>query len=462
MEGWNLSRIRYIEPAVMLATLVRWFFLATVTGAIVGTASSLFLHILFSSIDKTSHISLWLKMTLLPLGGFFNGLILYYGYKNAPNDKKDSVIAAIHFQSGKMPVKTFLIKPIAAIITLASGGSAGRQGPCSHIGGTIASLFGRLLRLNPEMQKRIVACGVSAGFSAVFGTPIAGAIYGIEVLAIGRIRHDFLFPAVVAGVTSFEVTHFFGKVTYEYYPLKHLPHFSEILLIKIVVIGIICGLISWIFIELIHEIRLLFNFIRLRFRLWPPLVPFIGGLILALLLFILPTDYLGLSIPLMNHALGGEKMPYLGFLWKSLFVAITLGSGFYGGIVTPQFVIGAVAGNAFATVLGINPALGAAIGLVAVLAAASNTPISAIFMGFELFGGPSGIFIVAACITAYLVIGHRSVYPEQLVAFSKSSWMHLIPEVALENEKIHISYGLLRRIRRFRHGHHHFRPPRKK
>lgn len=201
-----MSRIRFVEPLVMIATLIRWFVLATFTGAIVGTGTSLFLKGLYFSTDKTYQLPLWIHIILLPIGGILNGLILYYGYRNGSKDKKDSVIAAVHEQSGIMPFKTIAIKPIAAIITLASGGSAGKEGPCSHIGGTLASCFGRLIRLNPELQKRLVACGVSAGFASVFGTPIAGAIYGIEVLAIGRIRHDFIFPAIIAGVTSFKVS----------------------------------------------------------------------------------------------------------------------------------------------------------------------------------------------------------------------------------------------------------------
>ena len=442
-----MSHIRFVEPLVMIATLIRWFVLATFTGAIVGTGTSLFLKGLYFSTDKTYQLPLWVHMILLPIGGILNGLILYYGYRNGSKDKKDSVIAAVHEQSGKMPHKTIAIKPIAAIITLALGGSAGKEGPCSHIGGTLASCFGRLIRLNPELQKRLVACGVSAGFASVFGTPIAGAIYGIEVLAIGRIRHDFIFPAIIAGVTSFKVSKLWG-ITYAYYPINISYPFSEGLFIKIVVIGIIYGLISWLFIELFEGVRRLFSSIQQRFHIWSPMMPFLGGLILSILIMIIPTDYFSLSLSIMDRALSGERMSYLGWFWKILIVSITLGSGFYGGIVTPQFVIGAIAGNVLANLLGINPTLGAAVGMVSVVAAASNTPIAAVFMGYELFGSLTGIYVVGACITAYITIGHRSVYPDQLVAYPKSLWMKLVPDIALEKEKIHVSYGLLRRITR--------------
>jgi len=444
-------RVNYIEPIIMLATVLRWLVLASITGAITGSGTSLFLHALFYLSDRTAHISLSTQMTLLPLGGILNGLLLYYGYRSANADIKGSVITAIHRRSGIMSHKTILIKPVAALITLVFGGSAGKEGPCAHIGGTLASWFGQLIRLDPEMQKRIVACGVSAGFASVFGTPLAGAIYGVEMLAIGRVRHDFIFPGIIAAVTSLEVSKFWG-ITYDSFPVHISASFSQILFAKIIMIGILCGLVAWLFVELIEKIRFLFTVLQQRFHIWQPLMPALGGLVLAALIQVIPTDYLGLSLPLMNDALQGNDVAFLGFLWKLLLVAVTLGSGFYGGVVTPQFVIGALAGNAFAHMLDVGPATGAAVGMVAVVAAASNTPIAAILMSFELFGNVAGPYFAAASVTAYLVIGHRSVYSDQLLAYSKSLWLRHTPDEALTPGKIQIAYGLLRQTRRFRRG----------
>src|SRR3546814_748564 len=167
------------------------------------------------------------------------------------------MLAAVYEEGGKMPFKTVLVKPVAAIVTLASGGSAGKEGPCSHIGATLASGIGHLLGLNTELRKRLVACGVSAGFASVFGTPIGGAIYGVEVLAIGRIRHDFLLPAVVAGVTAFQVSKAWG-IPYEYFHISMLPEFSELLFIKTILIGVICGMVARLFIDLTHGATRLF------------------------------------------------------------------------------------------------------------------------------------------------------------------------------------------------------------
>lgn len=427
----------------MLTTVVQWLLLSIATGALVGTGVSLFLLALFALTSRSLGLPLWLHMVLLPLGGLVNGLLLYYGYRLNKTGLSDGAIAAVHDQQGRMPLKTLAIKPIAAIVTLASGGAAGKEGPCSHIGASLGSGLGRLLHVNMELRKRLVACGVSAGFASVFGTPIAGAIYGVEVLAIGRIRHDFLLPAIIGGVTAYQVSQFWG-VPYPDYSLLLTQAFSQWLFVKTIIIGIICGLAARVYVDSFHVSRDLFDKLRNFYKLWPPLLPMLGGVVLAILIIWLPTAYLGLSLPLMHAALDGAAMPWLGFLWKSLFVAITLGSGFYGGVVTPQFVIGAMTGNVLAQLFGISPELGAAVGLVAVVASASNTPIAAILMGVELFGGNSLLYVAGAAMSAYLIIGHRSIYPDQHMAFAKSSWIQIQPGLPVGQEKLHLSYGLLK------------------
>jgi H+/Cl- antiporter ClcA len=241
-------------------------------------------------------------------------------------------------------------------------------------------------------------------------------------------------------------------VPYPHYNISFAGDFTEVLFLKTVVIGILCGAAAWLFVELLRQMRRGFGALRQRYDLWPPLMPVLGGMLLALLILAIPNQYLGLSLPLMDRALHGDAMPYLAFFWKALLVAITLGSGFYGGIVTPQFVIGAVTGGAFAHLLGLQAALGAAVGLVAVVASASNAPIAAILMGVELFGADSTLYVAGACVAAYLIIGHRSVYPEQQIAYSKSSWIFARADLPVGQEKVRLSYGLLRwwRMRRRR------------
>jgi len=241
MKRPHMPRIDWLEPAVMLATVVQWLVLASLTGLVVGLGTSVFLRALFYMTDRSLLMPAWAYWLTLPFAGLANGLLMGPGYRVLETSGlKDSIFAAVHEQSGRMPWRTLWIKPVAAIITLASGGSAGKEGPCSHIGASLAAVVGRLFGLNAELRQRLVACGVSAGFASVFGTPIAGAIYGVEMLIIGRIRHDFLFPALVAGVTSFQVSKRMG-IPYQYYFMDALPAFSESLFLRTILIGMLCG-----------------------------------------------------------------------------------------------------------------------------------------------------------------------------------------------------------------------------
>lgn len=448
-----MFRSHLAEPLVMFATVVQWLVLSLLTGVVVGTVCSLFLRVLFTTEGNVYAVPWWLQASLLVGGGLANGLLLYFGYRNTPDGLRDSPVVAVHDQQGRMPLRTLWVKPVAALITLSCGGSAGKEGPCSHVGASFASMIGKTLHLNAELRKRLVACGVSAGFASVFGTPIGGAIYGVEMLAIGRIRHDFLFPGIVAGVTAFRVSEYLG-VPYPQYQIAFVSDYMLLLFIKILIIGIFCGIFSWVFVELLRLTRRCFALVREQFGLWLPIMPLLGGVLLALILLFAPSDYLGLSLPVMHQALQGGDVPYTGFLWKILFVAITLGSGFYGGIVTPQFVIGALLGGALGPLLGLSPAMGAAAGFVAVVASASNAPVAAIIMGVELFGADATLYVAGACVAAYLIIGHRSVYPAQRMAFSKSSWLHANAGVPVSQEKTHLSYGLLRWWSERRHRRH--------
>lgn len=443
-----MRRFSFLETAIMLETVLQWLVLASLTGALVGTGCSLFLHVLFAATAGTAGITLSQQMLLLPLAGLANGLLLHYGRRLDRSGLEDNFFAAINTQRGRMPLATMALKPVAAVLTLAGGGSAGKEGPCSHIGASFAAGVGQALRLNTELRQRLVACGVSAGFASVFGTPIAGALYGVEVLAIGRIRTDFLLPAIVGGVTSYNVSVFWG-IPYETYTLAPQIGPAQLLFLKLSLLGVIAGLAAAAFIEAVHGAGRLSAGLQRRAGIWPPLMPVLGGGVLALLILVIPRDYLGLSLPLLDRALAGEAMPLAGFAFKIALVAITIGSGFYGGIVTPQFVIGALAGNAFAPFLGVDPALGAAVGMVAVVAAASNTPVAAILMGVELFGTSLGLpFVAGPTVIAFLIVGHRSIYPRQRMAYAKSSWMRIRPESAIYTEKARLSHGLIRSWRR--------------
>lgn len=407
-----LEKILGMDIVTRLFTLFRSFSLSSVTGLIVGISTGGFLFLLQHTLGYMSSLPKSIYFILLPIGGLLTGLIIKYGTSEAEGHGTEAVINAVHHHSGMISLKVVPIKTLATLVTLACGGSAGKEGPCAQIGAALGSYLGKILRLNSNDRIKLVICGISAGFSSVFGTPIAGAIFGIEVLAIGGLRYDVLLSSSISGIISYGVCYFIG-INYHYYPMEKYIPISGILFLKVVILGILCGFISWGFIKMLNGLHLFFNNIAEKYRLWSPLRPAIGGLILSIIILLLPIDYLGLSLPLLDQALKGDNINAVSFLWKMIFVSITLASGFSGGIITPLFVIGATAGNILSQFLHIDPSLGASIGLLAVLASATNTPIASIIMGFELFNPIITIYGVIAIVIAYLIVGHQSVYPKQ-------------------------------------------------
>lgn len=439
-----MNQMKYIEPAVMFITMIVYVAIAVLIGIVAGTTVGLFLKSLNFLSGKTGALPVPYKMLLLPVGGLLNGLLLYKMKPGAP-----SAIAAVHSEGEPPFDRSFPVKYLAALITLVSGGSAGKFGPSAHFAGSLAAWIGKIFHIQPFLRAQLIVCGISAAFASLFGAPVAAAMFGLEVLAIGSIRHQFLFPSAVSGIAAFEVNKRLLHTPYEYFMIHAMPSFSVLLLLKVAALGMICGLAGWLFVESIEQGGRLFSVVREKLHLPPFLMPCVGGMLIAAALFIFPADFLGLSLPLLDKAMHGGHVGFFAFLWKILFVAVTLGSGFYGGTFTPQLVIGSAAGNAFAALLGINPVLGAAAGMLAVVSAASNTPVSAVLLGYELYGHVTGMYMLAACIAGYLIIGHRSVYRDQLVYDPKSFWVQLEPGVELRKESIRLSSGTANQTGRF-------------
>jgi H+/Cl- antiporter ClcA len=407
-------RNKVVEGSVLFVSILKWLFLAACTGVIVGISTAVFLKLLGLGISRTAQYSHY--YLFLPAALFLSALIVKVFAPEAEGHGTEKIIEAVHRNSGKMNVMVVPVKLVATIITIAFGGSAGKEGPAAQIGAALASSFAGILRFNDQDRKKLVICGISAGFASVFGTPIAGALFGVEVLFVGTMLYDVLLPSFVAGIVSYQVSTALG-ISYFHEPASIVPVFSSYFFLKVCLAGLFFGLCSLILIESLGLLERLSHRLKIR----KPVKGIIGGTALVLLSLVFSSRYFGLGLETIKTSLEGAPVPGGAFLLKMLFTAITLGFGGSGGIVTPIFFVGATAGSSFGRLFGFDPSLFAAIGMVGLLAGAANTPISASIMAIELFGPQIAPYAAVACVISFLMTGHRSVYPSQVLSLSKSS-----------------------------------------
>jgi len=415
------------EQAVIFVSILKWFVLATLVGLIVGLSTTVFLRILIWSTDYMKQYPYY--FLLLPVTLFLSAAIIQYLAPEAEGHGTEKVIEAFHKRSGKIRTMVVPVKLVATVLTIATGGSAGKEGPCAQIGGGLSSSFADLLRLGDHDRKKLVICGISAGFSSVFGTPLAGALFGVEVLFMGSLLYEVLLPSFIAGIVGYQVSSALG-ITYFYHPINFVPVFSESFFIKVALAGIFFGFSSFLLIEILKFCEKLSR----NINIWKPLKGSLGGMLLVGLTLLSSKKYLGLGLETIQGCLTGQCTPWYAFLLKTVFTSITLNFGGSGGIVTPIFFIGATSGAAFADLLKLDAATFSAIGLVALLAGAANTPISASIMAVELYGSRIAPYAAVACVISFLMTGHRSVYPSQVLAIKKSESLQV--QMGKEIEKI--------------------------
>jgi H+/Cl- antiporter ClcA len=447
-------RKKFIEESVLFISILKWLFLASCVGILVGLSTTFFLKVLEASSRFAGGFKYY--FLLLPAALFMSSLIVRYLAPEAEGHGTEKVIEAVHKRSGKINPFVVPVKLIATVITIALGGSAGKEGPCAQIGAGISSIFSDLIRFDDKDRKKLVICGISAGFATVFGTPIAGAIFGVEVLFIGSLLYDVLLPSFVAGIVGYQVSSSLG-ITYFYEPIKFVPTFSSPFFIKVCLSGVFFGICSLLLIESLK----LFEKVNKRVKIWDPYKALMAGTALVLLTLLFSIRYLGLGLDTIKGALEGESIFPGAFLLKTLFTSVTLSFGGSGGIVTPIFFVGATSGSIFSQIFGFDKAVFSAIGMVSLLAGAANAPISASIMAVELFGPAVGPYAAVACVISFLMTGHRSVYPSQVLAVAKSASFKVatgsevkdIPDVDYSLRKRSITGGIVRGYDKARKGY---------
>lgn len=437
----------FFNPAVYVASLLqllKWSVLIIPPAMLAGSASALFLW----SLERVTHWRwehAWL-LFLLPAAGFVVGLI-YYGVGRSAEGGNNLIVEEIHQPGGGVPAR---MAPLILISTLAThlfGGSAGREGTAVQMGGSIASVFGRTLRLSSASMRVLLMSGVAAGFGSVFGTPLTGAVFAMEVLTVGRVQYEALIPVLIASVV--------GDLTCSAWGIKHtvyhiqftesggtasLLHLDLWLLAKVVVAGMAFGLASLLFSELVQGMGKRFK----KYVAFPPLRPAVGGLLVIAGVYALGTrDYLGIGVSApagqgavsILAAFQPEGAQAWSWLWKILFTAVTLSSGFKGGEVTPLFFIGATLGNTLAWVFNAPVDLFAGLGFIAVFGGAANTPLACTIMGIELFGAQHAVYFASACFIAYFFSGHSGIYLSQRVGVPKRDMDEIPADIPLRDAR---------------------------
>ena len=401
-----------IEQIPSLVYLFKWIIICTLIGAIAGSISAFFLLSLeWATNYREAH--LWI-IALLPVGGFLVGLS-YHLYGNSVVKGNNLLLEEFHTPKKVIPFKMAPLVLFGTIATHLFGGSAGREGTAVQIGGAVADQFTKIFKLNNQDRKILLIAGISAGFASVFGTPLAGGIFALEVLILGRIRLDAIVPSFLAAVLADYFCQAWN-VGHTHYHINSIAEMNPANLLWALLAGIIFGLVSMLFSKSTHFWSSQFK----KYIKYPPLRPFIGGVVIAIAVYLIgTTKYIGLGVPTIVDSFS-EAMNKYDFLVKVLFTSFTLGAGFKGGEVTPLFYIGATLGNALIWFIPLPMDLLAGMGFVAVFAGATNTPIACTIMGIELFGIESGVFIAIACSTAYLFSGHSGVYAAQIIGSPKN------------------------------------------
>lgn len=444
-------RKHLVEQSLIFLSVTKWVLLSSFIGVVIGAVITFFLNTIHEAESARGYLPFGYYF-LLP---FALMLSVYLVKKFAPNAKghgTEKVIEAVHKHDGKIEVAVIPVKLVATLITIFSGGSVGKEGPGAQIGAGTASFLSDLFKFSKADRKKLVICGISAGFASVFGTPISGAIFGIEVLIVGIIMYDVLLPSFISGFAAFTTAKLLG-INHVYFS----QHFSQAiplditLIFQVILAGLFFGIVSDFLITFLKKSEYYIKKIDIDVYL----KAFLGGAILVILSFFVGDRYFGLGLNTISDVLYSDtaisdQVPWYAFIMKTFFTSVTLSAGGSGGVITPIFYIGATSGHFFGNLLGDNVALFAALGLTSVLAGAANAPIAATIMAVELFGVEIAHYAAISAVISFLITGHRSVFFSQILKMKKSEMLTIEFGKDLEDNQVGVTVKSKEKIAKMR------------
>ncbi|KGP01465.1 voltage-gated chloride channel protein [Alcaligenes faecalis] len=406
-----MNRLKTSLLLNLLSYYGKWFVLACLIAVLAGSASAFFLFSLEQATSwRIQHA--WL-IWLLPLAGLAVGWV-YERVGQSVSAGNNLLIEEIHDPKKVVPLRMAPLVLGGTVISHLFGASVGREGTAVQMGAALSDQLTHVFRLDREDRRILLMAGMSAGFSSVFGTPLAGAVFGMEVLAIGRMRYNALFPCLIAAIVADQVGLIWG-VQHTHYVVEYVVSLDSWSMLAVLIAGVLFGLIGMLFAMLTHQLS---AWMKKSIK-YAPMRPFWGGLVVAIAVWALDDyQYIGLGVPEIVRAFHEPMQPW-DFLGKLGFTVLSLGSGFKGGEVTPLFYIGATLGNALAPLLHMPFSMMAGLGFVAVFAGAANVPIACTLMAMELFGAELGPLAAIACVAAYVFSGHAGIYHAQRVGHRK-------------------------------------------
>lgn len=405
MEGGKLEDI-----GKMLLSFVKWIIIAAVVGAFVGIVG-VFFHI---CVEKATEIRVempWL-IWLLPIGGA--AIVFLYKKTGMEKDRGTNLVLDAVRSNEPLNIKTAPLIFVSTVITHLFGGSSGREGAALQIGGSIASYVGTHIKLDEKDQRIITMCGMAAGFSALFGTPVAAVVFAMEVVSVGVMYYSAIVPCIIASAVGAYIASVFDIAPTSFSIIGSIPTIELLTIFKVIVLAVLCAAVSMLFCLALKKTHKLYDKIPNK-----TVAAIVGGLAVAILTFIIgTTDYNGAGMDVIGRAVAGEA-EYEAFILKIIFTALTLGAGFKGGEIVPTLFVGATFGNVAGKLLGLGGSFGAGLGMAALFCGVTNCPLTSLILSIELFGTEGLIYYAVACAVSYKLSGYYGLYSAQKIVYSK-------------------------------------------